>query len=157
MMKGHVEKLEAKSWNNKRHWDFCKCVKVIPHNWNNYYSSLNIERISCKENHHVNSLGLNGSTIHTVYLVELRKKWHDAMHMMQRWNAADQTKHMTKPGNPGRQLKLRSWGVTPTMELLTHGGEHHEIVDGGWLMMMTTTNPPLRSPERTPDQPSERD
>ena len=39
--------------------------------------------------------------------------------------------------------------------LLTHGGEHHEIGDGGWLMMMTTaSNPPLRSPERTPDQPS---
>ena len=40
------------------------------------------------------------------------------------------------------------------MELLTHGGEHHEIGDGGWLMMTTVTNPPLRSPERTPDQPS---
>ena len=39
------------------------------------------------------------------------------------------------------------------MELLTHGGEHHEIGDGGWLMM-TTMNPPLRSPEQTPDQPS---
>ena len=41
-----------------------------------------------------------------------------------------------------------------TIELLTHGGEHHEIGDGGWLMMMTATNPPLRSPERTLDQPS---
>ena len=40
------------------------------------------------------------------------------------------------------------------MELLTHGGEHHEIGDGGWFMIMTATNPPLRSPERTPDQPS---
>ena len=40
------------------------------------------------------------------------------------------------------------------MELLPHGDEHHEIGDGGWLMMMTATNPPLRSPERTPDQPS---
>ena len=40
------------------------------------------------------------------------------------------------------------------MELLTHGGEHHEIGDGGWLMMTTTTNPTLRSPERTPDHPS---
>ena len=40
------------------------------------------------------------------------------------------------------------------MELVTHGGEHHEIGDGGWLMMTTATNPPLRSPERTPDQPS---
>ena len=38
--------------------------------------------------------------------------------------------------------------------ILTHGGEHHEIGDGGWLMMTTTMNPPLRSPERTPDQPS---
>ncbi len=44
-------------------------------------------------------------------------------------------------------------GITQ-MELLTHGGEHHEIGDGGWLMMTTATNPPLRSPERTPDQPS---
>ena len=40
------------------------------------------------------------------------------------------------------------------MELLTHGGEHHEIGDAGWLMMTTATNPPLRSPERIPDQPS---
>ena len=37
------------------------------------------------------------------------------------------------------------------MELLTHGGEHHEIDDGGWLMMTTVTNPPLRSPEQTSD------
>ena len=42
----------------------------------------------------------------------------------------------------------------PMIELLTHGCEHHEIGDGGWLMMMTATYPPLRSPERTPDQPS---
>ena len=42
----------------------------------------------------------------------------------------------------------------PTMELLTHGGEHHEIGDGGWLMMTTAMNPPPRSPERTPSQPS---
>ena len=39
------------------------------------------------------------------------------------------------------------------MGLLTHGGEHHEIGDGGWLMMMAMDSP-LRSPERTPDQPS---
>ena len=31
----------------------------------------------------------------------------------------------------------------PTMELLTHIGEHHEIGDGGRLMMTTATNPPL--------------
>ena len=38
---------------------------------------------------------------------------------------------------------------------ITHArGEHHEIGDEGWLMMTTTTNPPLRSPERTPDQHS---
>ena len=43
----------------------------------------------------------------------------------------------------------------PTMELLTHGGEHHEIGDGGRLVMMMAMNPPLRSPERTPDQPSQ--
>ena len=42
----------------------------------------------------------------------------------------------------------------PTMELLTHGSEHHEIGDGGGLMMTTATEYPLRSPERTPDQPS---
>ena len=40
------------------------------------------------------------------------------------------------------------------MELLTHGGEHHEIGDGGWLMMTTAADSPLRSPERTPDHPS---
>ena len=39
-------------------------------------------------------------------------------------------------------------------QALMHGGEHHEIGDGGWLMMTTAMNPPLRSPERTPDQPS---
>ena len=40
------------------------------------------------------------------------------------------------------------------MELLTHGGEHHEIGNGGRLMMTMATDSPLRSPERTPDQPS---
>ena len=38
---------------------------------------------------------------------------------------------------------------------ITHARrEHHEIGDGGWLMMTAATNPPLQSPERTPDQPS---
>ena len=41
----------------------------------------------------------------------------------------------------------------PMMELLTHGGEHHEIGDGGWLTMTMATDSPLRSPERTLDQP----
>ena len=40
------------------------------------------------------------------------------------------------------------------MELLTHGGERHEIGDGGRLMMMMATDSPLRSPELTLDQPS---
>ena len=40
------------------------------------------------------------------------------------------------------------------MELLTHDGEHDEIGDGGRLMMTMATDSPLRSPERTPDQPS---
>jgi len=40
------------------------------------------------------------------------------------------------------------------MGLLTHGGEHHEIGDGGWLMMMMARDSRLWSPERTPDQPS---
>ena len=39
------------------------------------------------------------------------------------------------------------------MELLTRGGEHHEVGDGGGLMMMMmATDSPLWSPERTPDQ-----
>ena len=42
----------------------------------------------------------------------------------------------------------------PTKELPTPGGEHHEIGDGGRLMMMMAMDSPLRSPERTPDQPS---
>ena len=52
---------------------FASVFAVNPNNWNIYYSSLNIERICCKENHHVNSLGLNGSKIHAIYLVELQK------------------------------------------------------------------------------------
>ena len=40
------------------------------------------------------------------------------------------------------------------MELRTHGGEQHEIGDGGRLMMPMVMDSPLRSPERTPDQPS---
>ena len=43
------------------------------------------------------------------------------------------------------------------MELLTHGGEHHEIGDGGWLMMRTAMNPPLRSPNGLQISPPERD
>ena len=39
-------------------------------------------------------------------------------------------------------------------ELLTHGGEHREIGDGGRLMMTMATDSPLRSPEQTPCQPS---
>ena len=38
--------------------------------------------------------------------------------------------------------------------IIMHGGEHHEIGDGGWLMMTTAMDPPLRIPEQTPDQPS---
>ena len=40
------------------------------------------------------------------------------------------------------------------MALLTHGGELHEIGDGGWLIMTTVMDSPLRSLERTPNQPS---
>ena len=42
----------------------------------------------------------------------------------------------------------------PTKELLTPGGEHHGIGDGEGLVMTKIKDPPLRSPERTPDQPS---
>ena len=38
--------------------------------------------------------------------------------------------------------------------ITTHGGEHHEIGDGGWLMMTMAMDSPLWSRERTPDQPS---
>ena len=38
--------------------------------------------------------------------------------------------------------------------ITTHGDEHHEIGDGGWLMMTMATDSPLRSPEQTPDRPS---
>ena len=41
----------------------------------------------------------------------------------------------------------------PTKELLTPGGLHHEIGDEEGLVMMMAMNPPLRSPERTPDHP----
>ena len=40
------------------------------------------------------------------------------------------------------------------MELLTHGSEHHEIGDGGWLMMTMAMISPLQRPERTPHMPS---
>ena len=40
------------------------------------------------------------------------------------------------------------------MGLLTYDGEHHEIGDSGWLMMTMATDSPLRSPERTKDQPT---
>ena len=40
------------------------------------------------------------------------------------------------------------------MELLTNGGEHHEIGDEGWLVMTTASISPLRSPNQTPDLPS---
>ena len=42
----------------------------------------------------------------------------------------------------------------PMKELLTPGGEHHGIGDGGWLMMTMAMDSPLRSLEQTPDQPS---
>ena len=42
----------------------------------------------------------------------------------------------------------------PTRELLTPGGEHHGIGDGDRLVMTRDEDPPLRSPKRTPDQPS---
>ena len=38
------------------------------------------------------------------------------------------------------------------MELLTYGGEHHEIGDGGWLMMTTAMDSP--SPEPRTDSRS---
>ena len=37
---------------------------------------------------------------------------------------------------------------------ITHGGQHHEIGDGGRLMMTMAMGSPLWSLERTPDQPS---
>ena len=48
------------------------------------------------------------------------------------------------------ELELRS------MELLTHGGEHHEIGDGGWLMMTMVTNPLSGAPNGLHISPPER-
>ena len=45
----------------------------------------------------------------------------------------------------------------PTMELLMHDGEHHEIGDGGWLMMTMATDSPLRSPNGLQISPPEED
>ena len=45
----------------------------------------------------------------------------------------------------------------PTMELLTHGGEHHEIGDGGWLMTTTVTNPLSGAPKGLQISPPKRD
>ena len=36
------------------------------------------------------------------------------------------------------------------MKLLTHGGEHHEIGDGGWLIMTAATNPLSGAPNGLP-------
>ena len=41
------------------------------------------------------------------------------------------------------------------MELLTHGSEHHEIGDGGWLMMTTATNPLSGAPNGLQISPPE--
>ena len=39
-------------------------------------------------------------------------------------------------------------------ELLTPDGEHYDVIEEEGLMMMMAMESPLRSPERTPDQPS---
>ena len=44
----------------------------------------------------------------------------------------------------------------PTMELLTHGGENHEIGDVGRLMMTMAIDSPLRSPDGLQISPPER-
>ena len=60
-------------WN--RHGVYYESVLwLIPKEWNIYYSSLILGGYVIKRNHHVNSLGLNGSKIHAIYLVELRKE-----------------------------------------------------------------------------------
>ena len=43
------------------------------------------------------------------------------------------------------------------MELLMHGGEHHEIGDGGWLMMTMATIPLSGAPNGLQISPPERD
>ena len=65
--------LRSRSEITKAWGKFASVFAVNPNSWNIYYSSLNIERICCKEKHHVNSLSLNGSKIHAIYLVELQK------------------------------------------------------------------------------------
>ena len=44
----------------------------------------------------------------------------------------------------------------PTMELLTHSGEHPEIGDGGWFMMTMATDSPLGAPNGLQISPPER-
>ena len=41
------------------------------------------------------------------------------------------------------------------MGLLTHGDEHHEIGDGGWLMMMMRQIPLSGAPNRLQIRPPE--
>ena len=78
----------------------------------------------------MNSLGLNGSKIHTVYLVELRKRndmmawWHDAMHTIQRW--MQQTKQNTQR-NPEHMEVFSSIGLGALQHSTTTRGSRPEI------------------------------
>jgi len=51
---------------------FASVFALTPSEWNIFIYLSNIGRICYKENHHVNSLDLNGPKIHAIYLVELQ-------------------------------------------------------------------------------------
>ena len=61
------------AWDKGMGNHFASVFAVNPNEWNIYYSPLILGGYVIKRNHHVNSLGLNGSKIHAIYLVELRK------------------------------------------------------------------------------------
>ena len=73
--KGNRRKGEGDdAWDKGMGEYFASVFAVIPNEWNIFIYLPNIGRICYKENHHVNSLDLNGPKIHAIYLVELRKR-----------------------------------------------------------------------------------
>ena len=79
----------------------------------------------------MNSLDLNGSKIHAIYLVEKRNDmmawWHDAMHMMQRWM------QWTKQNTQRNQETLEgiwSSGLGASQHYTTTRGSRPDIQNG---------------------------
>ena len=89
MTKGYMAKLEAKNWNNKRHWDFCKRVMVTPKNGLFYNSSTNIGRIYYKEKSSFPRFKWIEDPYNLFRWVfkinDMMPWWHDAMQEMAWW------------------------------------------------------------------------